>query len=300
MAAIRRSIAQTENHPPSRVRQPRGTALARQPPQEPERRIMGEPGSTEDISRVESVAKWVECKHCPPGRFEERPTVKETDQMRKLLATAALAAALISPTPAASQGDDVDSLDYLKVASALHVIVLCIMPATDAANVQDQKYLSDALFVMGFMQHGMNKERIKQAEGEVGDLVKRMGVEAFCRDQKPNLDKVVESARKQYSDELNRSFQDLPRILRGSRPAPEQSAAAPAPEQSAPTAPEQSTATPAPEQPRGWIAEVKESRPICASADDYVQFHRTSFDIARRPSNEAMQKAIEFVKRQCP
>src|SRR5262249_538901 len=82
------------------------------------RRIMGEPGSTEDISRIESVAKWVECKHCPPGRFEERPTVRETDQMRKLLATAALAAALISPTPAAPQGDDFDSLDYLKVASA--------------------------------------------------------------------------------------------------------------------------------------------------------------------------------------
>jgi hypothetical protein len=114
--------------------------------------------------------------------------------MRKLLATAALAATLISPTPAAPQGDDFDSLDYLKVASALHVIVLCIMPAT---NVQDQKYLSDALFVMGFLQHGMNKQRIKQAEREVGDLVMRMGVEAFCRDQKPGLDKVIESARKE-------------------------------------------------------------------------------------------------------
>jgi len=169
---------------------------------------MGEPGSTEDISRVESVAKWVECKHCPPGRFEERPTVKETDQMRKLLATAALAAALISPTPAAPQGDDFDSLDYLKVASALHVIVLCIMPAT---NVQDQKYLSDALFVMGFLQHGMNKQRIKQAEREVADLVMRMGVEAFCRDQKPGLDKVIESARKEYADELNRTFQESAR-----------------------------------------------------------------------------------------
>jgi len=115
--------------------------------------------------------------------------------MRKLLATATLAAALISPTPAAPQGDNFDSLDYLKV-SALHVIVLCIM------NVQDQKYLSDALFVMGFLQHGMNKQRIKQAEREVGDLVIRMGVEAFCRDQKPGLDKVIESARKEYPDEL--------------------------------------------------------------------------------------------------
>jgi hypothetical protein len=87
-------------------------------------------------------------------------------------------------------------------------------------------------------------------------------------------------------------------------PPPEQSTAAPAPEQSAAApAPEQSTATPAPEQPGGWIAEVKKSRPICASADDYVQFHRTSFDIARLPSrkvNAAMQKAIEFVKRKCP
>lgn len=128
--------------------------------------------------------------------------------MRKLLATAALAAALISPTPAAPQGDDFDSLDYLKVASALHVFVLCIMPAT---NVQDQKYLSDALFVMGFLQHGMNKQRIKQAEREVGDLVMRMGVEAFCRDQKPGLDKVIESARKEYSVELNRTFQESAR-----------------------------------------------------------------------------------------
>jgi hypothetical protein len=60
-----------------------------------------------------------------------------------------------------------------------------------------------------------------------------------------------------------------------STPPPEQSAAAPAPEQStAARAPEQSTAAPAPEQPRGWIAEVKKSRPICPSADDYVQFHR--------------------------
>src|SRR5215471_13727201 len=141
MAAIRRSIAQTENHTPSRVRQPRGTALARQPPQEPERRIMGEPGSTEDISRVESVAKWVECKHCPPGRFEERPTVKETDQMRKLLATAALAAALISPTPAAPHGDDFDSFDYLKVASVPRVLVRWLMPTTKG---QEQRYLADS------------------------------------------------------------------------------------------------------------------------------------------------------------
>src|SRR5262249_53466823 len=65
-------------------------------------------------------------------------------------------------------------------------------------------------------------------------------------------------------------------------------------------APEQSAAAPAPEQPGGWIAEVKKSRPICASADDYVQFHRTSFDIAKRPSQKAMQKAIEFVQRKCP
>jgi hypothetical protein len=82
------------------------------------------------------------------------------------------------------------------------------------------------------------------------------------------------------------------------------SAAAPAPEQStAARAPEQSAPTPAPEQPRGWTAVVKKSRPICASADDYVQFHRTSFDIARLPSRKveaAMQKAIEFVKRKCP
>ena len=78
-------------------------------------------------------------------------------------------------------------------------------------NVQDQKYLSDALFVMGFLQHGMNKQRIKQAEREVGDLVIRMGVEAFCRDQKPGLDKVIESARKEYPDELNRTFQESAR-----------------------------------------------------------------------------------------
>jgi hypothetical protein len=61
-------------------------------------------------------------------------------------------------------------------------------------------------------------------------------------------------------------------------------------------APEQSKSTPAPEQPRGWIAEVKKSRPICKSADDYVQFER----MAQRPSRKAMQKAAEFVKRKCP
>src|SRR5262249_30100443 len=62
-------------------------------------------------------------------------------------------------------------------------------------------------------------------------------------------------------------------------PAFEQSAAA--------QTPEQSTSTPASEQPRGWIAdrgyntamrdllvEVKKSRPICESADDYVQIQR--------------------------
>src|SRR5262249_40437656 len=65
-------------------------------------------------------------------------------------------------------------------------------------------------------------------------------------------------------------------------------------------APEQSTAAPAPEQPRGWIAEVKKSRPICASADDYVQIQRTAFNIAKRPSHKAMQKAIEFAERKCP
>jgi hypothetical protein len=78
----------------------------------------------------------------------------------------------------------------------------------------------------------------------------------------------------------------------------EQSAAARAPEQSTSTpAPEQSTSTPAPEQPRGWIAEVKKSRPICESANDYVQFQR----MALRSSRKAMRgRAVEFVKRKCP
>jgi hypothetical protein len=77
----------------------------------------------------------------------------------------------------------------------------------------------------------------------------------------------------------------------------EQSASTPAPEQSAASrAPEQSTSTPAPEQPRGWIAEVKKSRPICESADDYVQTQR----MAPRPSRKAMRRAVEFVKRKCP
>src|SRR5262249_33474922 len=61
-------------------------------------------------------------------------------------------------------------------------------------------------------------------------------------------------------------------------------------------APEQSTSKPAPEQPRGWIAEVKKSRPICASADDYVQIRR----MVLRPSRKPMRKAAEFVKRNCP
>ena len=77
----------------------------------------------------------------------------------------------------------------------------------------------------------------------------------------------------------------------------EQSASTPAPEQSAAArAPEQSMPTPAPEQPRGWIAEVKKSRPICESADDYVQIQR----MAPRPSRKAMRRAVEFVKRKCP
>src|SRR5205085_12424519 len=74
----------------------------------------------------------------------------------------------------------------------------------------------------------------------------------------------------------------------------EQSASTPAPEQSAAArAPEQSTSTPAPEQPGGWIAEVKKSRPICKSADDYVEFQR----MALRSSRKAMpRRAVEFVK----
>ncbi len=77
----------------------------------------------------------------------------------------------------------------------------------------------------------------------------------------------------------------------------EQSASTPAFEQcAAARAPEQSTSTPAPEQPRGWIAEVKKSRPICESADDYVQIQR----MAPRPSRKAMRRAVEFVKRKCP
>jgi hypothetical protein len=79
--------------------------------------------------------------------------------------------------------------------------------------------------------------------------------------------------------------------------ASEQSTSTPAPEQSAAArASEQSTSTPAPEQPRGWIAEVKKSRPICESADDYVQIQRR----APRPSRKAMRRAVEFVKRKCP
>jgi hypothetical protein len=61
---------------------------------------------------------------------------------------------------------------------------------------------------------------------------------------------------------------------------------------------EQSASTPAPEQPRGWIAEVKKSRPICESADDYVQIQRMAFTL--RPSRAAARKAVRFVKRKCP
>ena len=81
----------------------------------------------------------------------------------------------------------------------------------------------------------------------------------------------------------------------------EQSASTPAFEQSAAArAPEQSTSTPASEQPTDWIAEVKKSRPICESADDYVQIQRMAFHIAQRPSRAAARKAAEFVKRRCP
>ena len=60
---------------------------------------------------------------------------------------------------------------------------------------------------------------------------------------------------------------------------------------------EQSAAARAPEQPGGWIAEVKKSRPICESADDYVEFQR----MALRSSRKAMRgRAVEFVKRKCP
>src|SRR5262245_35763415 len=76
----------------------------------------------------------------------------------------------------------------------------------------------------------------------------------------------------------------------------EQSASTPAFEQAAARAPEQSTSMPASEQPRGWIAEVKKSRPICESADDYVQIQRMAFHIAQRPSRAAARKAAEFVK----
>jgi hypothetical protein len=68
-------------------------------------------------------------------------------------------------------------------------------------------------------------------------------------------------------------------------------------EQSASTpAPEQSASARAPERPRGWIAEVKKSRPICESADDYVQIQR----MAPRPSRKTKRRAVEFVKRKCP
>src|SRR5262245_17301607 len=58
----------------------------------------------------------------------------------------------------------------------------------------------------------------------------------------------------------------------------------------------QFASTPAPEQPRGWIAEVKKSRPICESADDYVQIQRMALHIASRAP---ARKAAEFVKRKC-
>jgi hypothetical protein len=45
---------------------------------------------------------------------------------------------------------------------------------------------------------------------------------------------------------------------------------------------------------------VKKSRPICESADDYVQIQRMAFHIAQRPSRAAARKAAEFVKRKCP
>lgn len=60
--------------------------------------------------------------------------------------------------------------------------------------------------------------------------------------------------------------------------------------------PEQSTSRQTPEQPKGWIAEVKKSRPICGSAGDYVQLQR----MAMRPSRKTMRRAVEFVKRKCP
>jgi hypothetical protein len=90
-----------------------------------------------------------------------------------------------------------------------------------------------------------------------------------------------------------------PSLMLGQYGEYEQSASTPAPEQSAAApAPEQSVSTPAPEQPRGWIAEVKKSRPICESADDYVQIQRMAFTL--RPSRAAARKAVRFVKRKCP
>jgi hypothetical protein len=100
---------------------------------------------------------------------------------------------------------------YLKVAVFSYVLVACVVPTVDQANIADLKYFADAMYVLAMMSGTLDKARLETTSKAVDAEAKAQGLVTFCGENKPSVDRVVDFARQNYSQDLERNFQSMQR-----------------------------------------------------------------------------------------
>jgi hypothetical protein len=130
------------------------------------------------------------------------PVQKRAEQrelkMRKLFATAAIAAALACGQ---AHAGDQENMGFVVAVGTL-AIAECVAPVTDPHKTEDFNYLSDAMWTVGDLAKFVPKA-IEESQKEVAiKVLEKMGKADFCESAKKSLNSLVDDARKTHMDAL--------------------------------------------------------------------------------------------------
>jgi hypothetical protein len=131
-------------------------------------------------------------------------------KIKKFAAAVALAASLALTGMTSARAEDTDD-KVTKVTIATVVITTCVVPELNKESPKDQRYLSDVMYVFTFMSHGVDDKQVNARLPAVQKYIDQIGKEAFCRENKRQLDNVVDLAREKWPSDLDKNWRDAPR-----------------------------------------------------------------------------------------
>jgi hypothetical protein len=94
------------------------------------------------------------------------------------------------------------------------VTIGCIKPTVNWGDPKDYKYYTDALWIVSGLTDNFSYDVAVAASHAVIAEEKRLGMAEFCRVWKPELDGVIQTARKRSPKQLEQFYQNTRREMR--------------------------------------------------------------------------------------